>query len=83
MPWFFRQNLPTSAGSEINFFRQAPTGEWKIFLSRHMEKCGNQLWNSGHQCKIFSRIGDQESAISDPVVTYEIYGGQWGEYTCW
>ena len=27
---------------------------------------GDQLWRSGRQCKIFSRIGDQESAISDP-----------------
>ena len=29
---------------------------------------GNQLWNSGCQCKIFSCIGNQESAISDPVI---------------
>ena len=27
---------------------------------------GDQLWKSGHQHKIFSHIGDQESAISDP-----------------
>ena len=31
-----------------------------------MGKCGDQLWNSGRQCKIFSRIGNQESAIFDP-----------------
>ena len=30
-----------------------------------MEKCGDWLRNSGRQCKIFSRISDQESAISD------------------
>ena len=28
-------------GSEINFFRQVPTGNW-IFSSRQMEKCGRQ-----------------------------------------
>ena len=28
---------------------------------------GDQLWNSGRQDWIFSRIGDQEGAISDPV----------------
>ena len=27
---------------------------------------GDQLWNSGRQYWIFSRIGDQEGAISDP-----------------
>ncbi len=27
---------------------------------------GDQLWNSGRQLSIFSRIGDQEGAISDP-----------------
>ena len=27
---------------------------------------GDQLWNSGRQDWIFSRIGDQEGAISDP-----------------
>ena len=37
-----------------------------LFFSRQMGKCGDQLWNSGRQCEIFSRIGDQESAISDP-----------------
>ena len=37
-----------------------------FFFIRQMGKCGDQLWNSGRQCKILSRIGDQESAISDP-----------------
>lgn len=35
-------SLVVSTGSKINFFRQAPTGNWKIFFSRHMEKCGRQ-----------------------------------------
>ena len=55
------------SGSEINFFRQAPTGDWPFFFNCQMGECGDQLWNSGRQCKIFSCIGDQESAISDPV----------------
>ena len=29
-------------GSEIKFFRQAPTGDWHFFFSRQMEKCGPQ-----------------------------------------
>ena len=29
-------------GSEINFFMQAPTGDWNYFFSRQMEKCGRQ-----------------------------------------
>ena len=29
-------------GSEINFFMQAPTGNWNFFFSRHMEKCVRQ-----------------------------------------
>ena len=29
-------------GSEIDVFRQAPTGDWNFFFSRHMEKCGRQ-----------------------------------------
>ena len=29
-------------GSEINFFRQAPTDDWNFFFSRQMEKCGRQ-----------------------------------------
>ena len=29
-------------GSEINFFRQAPTGDQIFFFSRQMEKCGRQ-----------------------------------------
>ena len=56
----------TNAGSEINFFRQAPTVDWPFFSVAKWENVGNQLWNSGRQCKIFSRIGDQESAISNP-----------------
>jgi len=39
---------------------------------------GNQLWNSGHQCKIFSLTGDQESAISDPVVWTSPKATVWG-----
>jgi len=31
-----------TAGSEINFFRQAPAGDGNFFFSRHMEKCGRQ-----------------------------------------
>ena len=53
-------------GSELNFFRQAPTGDWHFFSVAKWENVVDQLWNSGRQCKIFSRIGDQESAISDP-----------------
>ena len=53
--------------------------DWKLtLLGRHQlatdlffsvakwENVGKQLWNSGRQCKVFSRIGDQESAISNP-----------------
>ena len=56
-----------SAGLEINFFRQAPTGNWPFFSVAKWENVGDQLWNSGRQYKTFSRIGDQESAISNPV----------------
>ena len=50
----------------MNSFRQAPTGDWLFFSVAKWENVGDQLWNSGHQFKIFSRIGDQESVISDP-----------------
>ena len=33
---------------------------------------GNQLWHSGRQDWIFSRIGDQEGAISDPAISRKI-----------
>ena len=31
------------SGSEINFFRQAPSGDWNFFFSRHLQKCGHQI----------------------------------------
>ena len=37
------------AGSEINFFMQAPSGDWKFFFSRQMKKSGRQK----AVCKIF------------------------------
>ena len=39
-----------------------------FFSVAKWENVGDQLWNSGRQCKIFSRIGDQKSAISDPAI---------------
>ena len=35
-------NLIGYSGPKINFFRQAPTGNWNVFFSRQMEKCGRQ-----------------------------------------
>lgn len=29
-------------GYEMNFFMQAPSGDWKIFFSRQMKKFGRQ-----------------------------------------
>ena len=49
------------SGSEINFLRQAPTGDWNVFFSRHMEKCGPQkvsikiFLRSETQTKTFGR----------------------------
>ena len=37
------------SGSEINFFIQAPSGDWKFFFSRQMKKSGRQK----AVCKIF------------------------------
>ena len=31
------------AGSEINFFREAPTGDWKFFFIHQMEKCHQKV----------------------------------------
>ena len=50
--------------------------ETDLFFSvAKSENVGDQLWNSGRQCKIFSRIGDQESTISDPEMGNSIYQG--------
>ena len=43
------ENKNASAGSEINFFIQAPSGDWKFFFSRQMKKSGRQK----AVCKIF------------------------------
>ena len=40
---------------------------WKSY-----SPAGDQSWNSSRQCKMFSRIGDQESAISDPGIWEQI-----------
>ena len=56
---------------------KAPVGKrfkilFLITFSEHQVSHGNvsrplvTVWNPGHQHKIFSRIGHQESAISDP-----------------
>jgi len=51
----------TGTGSEINFFRQAPTDDRKFFFSRQTEKCGRQKVSiklflcSETQTKMFGR----------------------------
>ena len=44
----------------------------KVYNNNQLYKspAGDQLWNSGRQDWIFGRIGDQEGAISDPVIWY-------------
>ena len=46
-------NILPVPGSEINFFRQAPSGDWKFFFSRHMEKCGRQRAEKKVSIKFF------------------------------
>lgn len=48
IPKYRNCNL-NSSGSEINFFIQAPSGDWKFFFSRQMKKSGRQK----AVCKIF------------------------------
>ena len=42
----------------------------KVYNNNQLYKspAGDQLWNSGRQNWIFGRIGDQQGAISDPVI---------------
>ena len=45
----------------------------KVYNDNQLYKspAGDQLWNSGRQNWIFGRIGDQEGAISDPVMSHK------------
>ena len=47
----------------------------KVYNNNQLYKlpAGDQLWNSGRQDWIFSGIGDQEGAISDPDVTRTVH----------
>ena len=47
------------AGSEINFFRQAPSGDGIFFFSRHMEKYGRQKAEKKVSIKFFLRSETQ------------------------
>ena len=53
-------------GRKLTFLGRRQLATDLFFSVAKWENVGDQLWNSGHQCKLFSRIGDQESAISDP-----------------
>ena len=55
----------------------------KVYNNNQLYKspAGDQLWNSGRQDWIFGRIGDQEGAISDPVLD-AVLGTDLGEQRC-
>ena len=57
-------------GQKLTFLGRRQLVTDLFFSVAKWENVGDQLWNSGRQCKIFSRIGNQESAISDPVLHY-------------
>ena len=55
-----------SQGRKLTFLGRRQLATDIFFSVAKWENVGDQLSNSGRQCKMFSRIGDQESAISDP-----------------
>ena len=58
--------MGSGQGRKLTFLGRRQLATDPFFSVAKWENVGDQLWNSGRQCKIFSRIGDQESAISDP-----------------
>ena len=58
----------------------------KVYNNNQLYKspAGDQLWNSGRQNWIFGRIGDQEGAITNPVITYSRSLREWKntEFVC-
>ena len=59
-------------GRKLTFLGRRQLVTDLFFSVAKWENVGDQLWNSGRQCKIFSRIADQESAISDPALVIQL-----------
>ena len=55
-----------SQGRKLTFLGRRQLATNLFFSVAKWENVGDQLWNSGRQCKIFSCIGNQESAIPNP-----------------